>query len=76
MNPVTSIETIRIIHDAMVREELERRRYRRAEGSLLSGLRATVARALVAAGTRLDATAAKVPSAELAVSIPRSRSAA
>ena len=50
MNPIMSSETIHIIHDAMVREQIERQRHVQSPNTLRHGL----AILLVALGDRLD----------------------
>jgi hypothetical protein len=50
MNPVMSSETVRIVHDAMVRDHLAHQRYLRTPNILRHG----VAVLLVALGSRLD----------------------
>jgi len=50
MNPVTSSETVRLVHDSMIREHLNRQRYVRTPNIL----RHAVAVLLVALGDRLD----------------------
>ncbi len=50
MNPVMSSETVRLVHDSMVREQLDRQRHVRTPNIL----RHAVAVLLVALGDRLD----------------------
>jgi hypothetical protein len=55
MNPITSSETIQLIHDTMIREQLQRQRVTGLGHT--TSLRRSAARLLVALGARLDPSA-------------------
>lgn len=69
MNPVTSSETVRLIHDSMIREHLDRQRHVRTPNIL----RHAVAVLLVALGDRLDPSVRR-PTSQPAIT-PRLRAA-
>lgn len=69
MNPILSSETVRLVHDGMVREQLERQRHVRMPNIL----RHAAAVLLVALGDRLDPSVRR-PTGQVA-SAPRLRTA-